>query len=495
MSHIYSDQVLAALLQEGIDRKDLLKLECIAESQQLAIERMQYAHTALNDSMTCVERVRDFTSDPSHILGSPATKHGEIAEHIEVEIRNARSIMAHLKPTATFEGVGRTAPEDYIIDGMRVQSKFISGANKGLEHVLGHMRGYPGFTENGYYHIPKDQYELVTRVLRGDNVEGLSLRTIEKCKSIVVEIERESGKTFTEVVRPGISTYGEVQLGKVDSTLDHYERELRAAHRSEVREVREEYKRQTTEAQQITAPSWGEAFRYSAISAGIQGGVSAGIKVYAKVKGGKKIADFSLEDWKEVGYDFSKNACKGAISGLGIYGLTKLGDFSAPFAGALVSTAMGVASLAMDYRKGRISRSEYCDCVCALSVEAGLAAIGASIGQAVIPVPVLGAIIGSAVTKAGLELTKYIFGRSEEKLIRHMQAEYDTFVAHLSAGVKKVIADMEAYYNRLDGYIAAAFSKNSVVRLRNSVELCAYLNVPESEVITSTSDLDRYMLS
>ena len=127
---IFNDQVVSSLIQEGINQKEKLLFDRLSEIQQIATERMQYAQNALNESLQCVENVRDFVSDPDHILGSMHTKHGEIAEHIEVEIRNGRDILKHLKPTATFEGVGRTAPEDYIIDGIQVQSKFINGANK-----------------------------------------------------------------------------------------------------------------------------------------------------------------------------------------------------------------------------------------------------------------------------------------------------------------------------------------------------------------------------
>ncbi|MEZ9922079.1 hypothetical protein AB4342_18280, partial [Vibrio breoganii] len=89
------------------------------------------------------------------------TKHGEVAEKIEIAIRNARQALDQnaFKPeefTATFEGVGRTAPEDYIINGIEVQSKFINGINNNLKHVIDHMDKYDHFGRDGsYYHIPK----------------------------------------------------------------------------------------------------------------------------------------------------------------------------------------------------------------------------------------------------------------------------------------------------------------------------------------------------
>lgn len=494
MKRVMVDQVVASLVQEGINQKELQQLERLIEIQQIATERMQYAQTALDESLKCVENVRDFVSDPEHILGSMQTKHGEIAEHIEVEIRNGRDILKFLKPSATFEGVGRTAPEDYIIDGVQVQSKFINGANNSLKEVLGHLRTYPNFTENGYYHIPKDQYEIISRIANGENIEGFHSRTIRACKETIEQIEKETGKSFSEVVRPGISTYKEVQLGSVNKTLDGYEQEFKDTSADTVKEIKQESDSQKAEAQHITDPSWGEALKYSAVAAVISGSVSAGLKIYTKIHCGKKITEFTLADWKEIGYDFTKGGAKGGISGLGIYGLTKLGGFSAPFAGAMVSTAMGIASLAADYRKGKISKLDFSESACALSVEAGLSSIGAAIGQVAIPIPVLGAIIGTATAKASLEISKYIFGKKEVDLIKQMQQEYDALVKKLNAESLAIIQQMDDYYRRLDGYIDAALSKESAARFYGSIELCRILNVPENCIIHNLQELDDFML-
>lgn len=494
-AQVYIDQLIAALVKNGYDVKQNLKVEKIAEVLQIANEKIQYAQFALSKSLEHIENVRDFISSPEKILGSPQTKHGEIAERIEVEIRNGRDILKNVIPTATFDGVGRTAPEDYIIDGTQVQSKFINGANKSLDHVLKHLQNYHGFAENGYYHIPKDQYEVILRIINGNNINDINLRTINKCREIVKQIEHETGKPFLDVVKPGISTYKEVQLGNVDKTLGGYEKEFNEIHRGTVKEISEEKQQKTIEAEQITNPSWGEALKYSAVSAAISGSVSAGIKIYSKVHSGRRISDFTLQDWKDVGYDFAKGSAKGGISGLGIYSMTRVVGLSAPFASSIVSTTMGITSLAYDYKNGKISKSDFSESACSLSVEAGISAIGAAIGQTVIPIPVLGAIVGTATAKASLEISKTVFGNKEEELIRQMQTEYDEIVKTLNSDALKIIKEMDNYYARLDGYINAALSKNSATRFYASIELCRELNVPESDCIHSIKELDNFMLN
>lgn len=120
----------------------------------------------LKKALECVDNVRDFVGDPEHILGSQKTKHGEIAEKVDVNFHNADRIMHNKKPNATDapDKVGRTAPEDYYVNDIMVQSKYINGSNNSLSHVIDHMKKYENydgmnFAKDGYYVIPKDQYE------------------------------------------------------------------------------------------------------------------------------------------------------------------------------------------------------------------------------------------------------------------------------------------------------------------------------------------------
>ncbi|EEX53747.1 hypothetical protein HMPREF6745_0861 [Prevotella sp. oral taxon 472 str. F0295] len=494
-SQIYIDQITSGFVQDGINTAQQLYTDRITKILQIAIEKESYARTNLSESLQCIENLRDFVSSPENILGNIQTKHGEIAEHIEVEIRNGRDILNHIKPTATFEGVGRTAPEDYILNGTQVQSKYIAGVGKSLNHVLEHLHKYPGFTDNGFYHIPKDQYELLEKVYNGENIDGITSRTIRKCQETIKQIEEETSKPFAEVIRPGLSTYDEVQYGKVNDTIDRYENEFKETSDKEIKKIRTDRKQEESDAQHITEASWGEVLKYGAISAVITGTTSAGLKVYSKIKEGTKITEFTLKDWKEVGFDFGKGSVKGAISGTAIYGMTKVAGFSAPFASAVVSSTMGLHSIYYDYKKGIISKSEYADAACALSLEAGIAAIGSAIGQAVIPVPFLGAIVGSAIAKSSFEISKHIMGKKESKFIKELKKQYDELITELNKECREIIALIDNYFNKLGGLIEAALNPDINKSLLGSVELCRFVGIEEKQIIHNPAELDDFMLS
>ena len=81
------------------------------------IEKIAQQDVNLDEALAMLQKIRIFVASPQNILGCNATKHGEIAENVQVYISNARNVIEGLKPEYTFEGIGRLAPEDYLKNG------------------------------------------------------------------------------------------------------------------------------------------------------------------------------------------------------------------------------------------------------------------------------------------------------------------------------------------------------------------------------------------
>lgn len=507
-SGVVESQLSAAYVLHGLEQKATEQMAAISAADAVAVQSTQNAQNAFNSAINEIEKIRDFASpgNLAHVLGRESTKHGEIAEQVEVGVANAFKVVKGLPKVANIDSVPRTGPVDYEIKGIPIQSKFYNGPKNTLEHgVLEHLEKYPKFTSDaslygnadkaGYYHIPKDQYEQLLTVKNGGTIDGLKDSTIAGLRKSIQELEQKTGKDFSEVVKPSISGYDDVKINSVGKTLDGHEESLKKINREQLDSIQEKHKSDIAKAEHITDASWGEAAKVSAISAAIMGVTSAGIKVYTKIKEGKSIGSFTTEDWKDVGIDFAKGSVKGGITGAGIYGLTKIGGYSAPFAGAIMSGSVGIASLAIDYKSGKISRSDFADAACALSVESGITAVGTAIGQAVIPVPVLGSIIGTAVTKAALEITKYIMGNKEKELIAQMEKEYRAYCKKLDAQEQALLKQITEYYDKLGGLIAGAMDVNINKRLANSIKLARFVKVPEKEIIHNNKELDDFMMN
>ena len=396
------------------------------QNRQNALELMQKMHKIdtqnaatkakidanLKKALECVDNVRDFVNDSNHVLGNPTTKHGEYAEQVDINFHNADQIRHNRRADATKDGVGRTAPEDYRVNGVAVQSKYINGTNNSLSHVLEHLEKYKdiNFGQDGsYYVIPKDQYEQIKKVLSGDT-DGLSAKSIRAIKEKIREIEEQTGRSFFDVVRSGNVDYAAVQKGKIMETLDKKSDQLNQTADNQKQRADERSDKKREQAQQEAAPSLIKAGEAAASSAAVAGALQLAISIFGKCMEGKKINEFTKEDWKEIGIDAAKATAEGGVSGLAIYGITNFTNISAGPAAAGVSLAFSVSELAYRKSTGTISDEEFTDGCQIAALNAAVSAVGARIGavagQALpLPVigPILGSVIGSFIATQGLE--------------------------------------------------------------------------------------------
>lgn len=461
-----------------------------AQVSEMNSERFASLYESLNaqdnafiKALAEFDATRDFISRPQNILGSDLTKHGEVAEHMEVGWRRAWDFLHQEMPNATFDGVHRTAPEDYRIDGIDVQSKFLNGSRNTLNAITEHINKYPDWKYEGrFFHIAKDQHEQIQNALAGGNPDGLSEKTVEglRVKSTVIE-ELSGGRDFDDVVRPSRYEYREVQLGRVKQTLDADKREL--SHEKSLLK---------DEIQAKHEPSVAEGLESAAYGAGIAAGIAFVYGVYLKAKDGKSIYEFSLEDWEELGLKSGESGIGGAVAGGSIYALTNFADFSAPFAGACVSTTRATITQIQLFNNGKITKGELVDNSFAIATEAGICGACVVIGQAVIPVPVLGAIAGSISGRFLSGIYKKTLGEQSQELVKELDRRFDEALMKIDRRYQTFIREVMAELDQLDDLIQFAFSPQNNLRLMElSIVTARRLGVPEEQIIMDHDQLDR----
>lgn len=439
---------------------------------------------AFETAVEQVNKVREFLARPQNILGSAMTKHGEIAEQVEVGIRNARQALAQEAMTATFEGVHRTGPVDYLINGVGVQSKFINGIGANLSHCLNHLNTYQNFTANGsYYIIPKDTYEAIQILLNGGHIEGLKASTEEAIKELVKQIEEQTGKPFSKVVQSSIVNYPDVQVLKAPTILDNEQHDLADRNENFKEKIVDDHK-----------PSLRGAAHAALVGGAVGGTLSLATGLYSKYKAGKNVfkGDFTAADWQDVGLDTAKGASGGAVAAGSIYLMTNYADMAAPFASAVVSAVKGISSLAEDYRKGEIGFDEFVDTGMIICAESAIVGVSTAVGQALVPIPVLGAVIGSL---AGKMMAEFTTGQNE-KIAQRLRDDIEAFKAKLDGKLKEVLATITAEFDRLNNFTVAAFDFRLNSNLRDrSVDLAIAYGVGADKIIINEAMLDKFILA
>ena len=384
------------------------------------IENIRIQDINFENAMNELNLAREFLGSPDHILGSSATKHGEIAEVFDVRFGNADRLIRGEDPNYTFDGVGRTAAEDYLKNNLPVQSKFVQ-SNLSMDAVLEHLDKYPDFVQSGgTYSIPKDFYEQIEEWMKLSPKELSNLPASEGGKlarNVVVrihELEAKTGKSFSELITPSQVNYDQVQLNRAGETIDGKEQEIIEVDG----EKREEYWR-------MSRASIEEGLRAAGIAAAISAVLSFSTTLISILKGKKKkLSELTKEDWQQIFKETGIGAVKGGISGGAIYTLTNVAGMSAPLAAALVSSTLGIATQAIKLYRNEITFDDFMYNILGVATDAAASAVGAFAGQILIPVPGLGAIVGSIISTTILNIVKkHIFGGGFYELVKQAHAE------------------------------------------------------------------------
>ena len=461
-------------------------LDAAARGEALAVA-LTKQDLAFREALQEIQVVRDFVGTPERILGNVHTKHGEIAEQVHVGVRRALDVLHQRSPSAEIDGVARTGPVDYLDGGREIQSKFHNGLSNTLEAVGSHAEQYKDFaTDKGLYHIPKDQFEQLEQLRESGTIDGLSNRSVERIRQKIEELEQQTGRSRQDLIEAGESKYHEVQQGRVHETINDREEGLADKNEELKDQVRGEH-----------GPSLSGAATAAAIGGVAGGGVQFAQAVWIKYRDGKNPfqGEFSVEDWQDVGLDTAKGAGIGAVAGGTLYLLTNATDLAAPFAGALVSGLTGIGDLLGQYHAGTIDGEQFVDCSLMVAAEAALVGLSAAAGQTLIPIPMLGAFVGSISGKIVASAIRDGLGEDEAELLKRLKAYEAETIKRLDDALRTAIDELDAHFGRLSDLARIAFDENVNTRLRlaASVQLAEAVEVPDDQILRSSHDLDTFM--
>jgi len=448
------------------------------------IQKLSAQDVSLEKALTELQKLKDFIGDPAHILGSPSTKHGEIAENVQVYFSNARRFVEGLFAEYSFDGVGRTAPEDYLKNGQPIQSKFYNGPSGGktFHAILKHLEKYPDFLKaGGKYEIPKDQYEKLVDLLSKPSSElSRSEATLVKA---IRKWEQAMNVSFSDKVNPSVVDYADVQQGAIYKTIKSEESAIEAKDK----ELRDS-------AQQASRPSLSEGVEVTLISAALEGAITFCTEVRRKIKEGKKIHDFTADDWKELGVDTAGATAKGGIRGASVYLLTNYAKTPGCVATAFMTALFGVVSQANQLHNGHITEHEFVDNTAILALDVSVTAISSFLGSCAIPIPVLGPLVGNAVGMFLYGIAKDFLSAKEQKLISGFVNEIEQLNSLVDAKYQNLIQELKAEFEEFSSIVELAFSEEANEAFINSVVLADYVGVG-AEVLHNMHDIDNYFMN
>lgn len=414
--------------------------------------------------------------------------HGFIAEVAEVGVGNARSQI--LGEGAVYQWVNDNGPVDLMRGGVEIQQKFVAaGGRFGLGAVTEHLEKYPDFVASGgKYQIPSDHFDVIRKLhdmpredagrLLTRSGDGPSFRDWERVQAFF-----DKGSVGIESLEPSALDYHEVQRGVYESTLGDEKDALRSTDQT-----------RRADAYQASRPKLKEGAKATLVASAVEGGTAFVMAVVQKRREGKKLKDFTADDWTEIAGDTGLGAVRGGVRGLSIYSLTNFTATSAAVASSIVTAAFGIAEQANKLRRGEIDELEFIEAAELVSLEAAVSGLSSFVGQALIPVPVLGAVIGNTVGMVMYSAVSSSLSRREAELITRYLEEQRVLDEHLAADYQDLIDRLDASMADYLAVLERAFSPDVEEALLGSVELALALGVAADDVLDSEQKTLTYFL-
>lgn len=441
----------------------------------------------LDAAMETIERT--FNTIKADIIGrnrgGNKGMHGFIAEIAECGIGNARQQI--IGKTASYLWVNDNGPVDLLRGTEQIQQKFVqAGGHLSLRAIMEHLHHYPDFVVNGgKYQIPKGHYDKI--------IEYMSMpeSVANKLPTSTGEFSLRQWKevhTFFDVngitpsdLEPSILEYGDVQQGGIATTIER-ERE----------QLAETDQRQRDAAYQKSKPTLAEGAKAAAVGAAVEGVTSFCISVVKKRKAGKKIKDFDRKDWQDVAGDSGKGFLKGGVRGTSIYMLTNYTATPAAVASAVTTAAFGVAEQAHMYRNGAINEVQFIENSEILCLDATVSALASFAGQVIIPVPVIGAIIGNAVGTLIYQIGKDTLSHKENEIIEAYLKELNALDGKLSSEYQIYVAGLSEHYSQYLEILSMAFDPDVYTAFEGSISLAEKMGVPAEDILDSHIKIVNY---
>lgn len=496
MNNTVKEQAINQGIGSYIDYLNKLRMKDLKDTLEMAVKHASKSIKTLDINLENSLNIMAETDSKIEDLiiskrGSEKGAHGFIAELAETGILNAKQSLEGLKPIAKL--LDDNGKVDLVIDGDDFQMKFYNNYRKALNKAK-------EYTDMKMIYS-KDTVEIVDKIMNDEKnikVSGskVSDRFIRNIKNQVNEISEERKEPYTEWMKSSELKYSEVQKGRIKETMAIKENELKQEHNFRAKKLNEEKNNKMRLAQKKAMPTFKEAHDVSTKAALLRGGLGLGLFIYKKNKMGKKLWEFEKEDWIEAGIDFTNESTKGYIASNSIYHLTNVLGFNAPSAAAINSAMFGMMEAVSLYRSKQVDTDGFINLVFVNTADATGAAIGATLGMAIIPIPVIGPMLGSFVVNNAIQIGKNFLNEKEIAILKAYEEDIDAYVETLELKYKEIYKELKEEYKKIGDLQYTTFDLNNNIRLRfmASIELASFSGVQKSSVLKSVNEIDDYFM-
>ncbi|MDN4641598.1 hypothetical protein QCD70_15200 [Agreia sp. PsM10] len=293
----------------------------------------------------------------------------------------------------------------------------------------------------------------------------------------------DGGVVSIESLEPSNLEYHEVQRDAYSSTLETEKQSLRSTDQA-----------RRNRAYQQSRPTLAEGAKATVAAAAIEGGTTFVLAVIEKRRQGKNLKDFTSRDWIDIATETGFGSVTGGVRGLSIYSLTNFTATSGAVASAVVTAALAIAEQANCLRHGEIDELEFIENAETIALRAAISALSSFVGQALIPVPVIGAVIGNTIGTIMYTSVSSSLSKREAELISEYLEQQRDIDKSLAANYRELIDKLDTSMATYLVVLERASSPDLDVALRGSVDLALQVGVAATEILDSSEKVTSFFI-
>jgi hypothetical protein len=161
----------------------------------------------------------------------------------------------------------------------------------------------------------------------------------------------------------------------------------------------------------------------------------------------------------------------------------------------MVTATFGIATQANQFRQGKITGGEFIENSEVVCLDVTISAISSLMGQVLIPVPVLGAVVGNAVGMFMYGIAKDSLSKKEQTLIEDFNETIQALNENLDANSLELIESLKHEFDKFESVVELAFDFDVNIAFPNSVSLAQYVGCDDSHILKNKAAVDAYFIN
>ena len=130
-----------------------------------------------------------------------------------------------------------------------------------------------------------------------------------------------------------------------------------------------------------------------------------------------------------------------------------------------------------------------------LCVDVSVSALSSFVGQALIPIPVVGAVIGNTIGNLIYQSVKDHMKKADKKQLENYLRDIKILVHELDNQYRKYVEQLNVLLKEYFSILDIAFAVDCRQALQGSIQLAEFVGVKNDEILRTESDIDDFFLN